>query len=140
MAKQPAIPIDGNPIRLTMFLKGPERTISESHWLDPTQKTTLKDGLKQATTLATLRANTLVNGWKMTEVRVSKENIQKDSSVNADVALIPNPAFTSDSSADDCINVRIESGELYRKVLYFAPVSGDAVVQEEYSPSTAKAF
>jgi hypothetical protein len=134
----PAIPIVGNPVRMTFFMTTPSRTISESHWYatdgaDPV--TVLNAGVN----LAQYRVNLLASGASMVEVRVSIENIYRDSLVDSTVAFLTPAGITAENLGNDAIVIRAESTSLYRKVFYLGGIPDGVIVAGKYDPAAAGA-
>jgi hypothetical protein len=90
VAKQPTIPIDNYWVGVEMFMKSPDRVWTEKHYYSipgsgPSITNTDTLALAQAVLpggLTQLRYNCLAAGCTMPEVRVSQENIYKDSRVS----------------------------------------------------------
>src|SRR5580658_4458956 len=116
MAKQPAVPIDGRYIRLTMFMSQGTTTITESHWVasqDPTQMQTLLNNSVSTTPpygIAYDRWYLLASFSQMTEIRCSQENVYKDSLVTTDCLGFSgsNPANATINQSNDGLEFRIE--------------------------------
>lgn len=135
-------PIVGNPIRVTMFIKTPNKTLSETHWATGTSGTP-KSVLTAATVpggIVQLRANLLGNDSNIQIVRASKDNVFRDSTI-ATSHFNPAGSTSTTDPAVNCLNVRLESGDLYRRTLYLGALPDVVIVDGKYdytSPHYAK--
>src|ERR1017187_5278532 len=102
MARQPAVPIAGFPLKFTMVLKTPTKTLTEVHWHATleTDNATTQAINDDATALATARIATLPNDCSMVEWNLSQENVYRDAYSN----LAPLPDSLSYALAENLGN------------------------------------
>jgi hypothetical protein len=152
MALQPAIPIDRNYCRVTVFIKTPTKVTSESHWLvEPNSATEFGEGIQKfdTETLATwmadlqpLRRQCFAKDCYTLAVRASSENLYKDSAVyTGDPGQTKSGPVFPENAGNDVLNIRMQCGDNYRRIMYLGAVPDVAMTDDKYkSDGDAQVF
>lgn len=151
MAKQPTIPVLGKWIRMTMFMSGPKKSITESHWYNSQSVTDMQSVLNlvvgtTAAAIAYARWWLLADPCTMDEVRVSQENVYKDSLVSTVPLTFGTRISASNlwplNTGNDCLEYRIEGTQQYRKSLFLGLIPDGVIQGGQYAinnPAATKA-
>lgn len=134
----PSIPIIANPPRVTMFLQGPTKVTTETHWYVGNNQ--LAAALAEAKNLTLLRQAVLGNDVKIILVRCSLDNVDRDSFVDDTASLLKPTAFGPCDPGDRNILVRLEGTTIYRKSLYLNMVPDAVVSLSKYDPNAVVGF
>lgn len=134
MPLQPPIPILQNWVRVTMFMRGPTKTWTESHW-NTTAGASLSTVLADFMPIAVYRTGILAANNSMIEIRASAENVQGDSAIIAGSALPASPWTATEYVGNDDLKIRCESGVLNRKTLYLGAIPDVAAANDKYVPN-----
>src|ERR1700722_14916559 len=121
-----AIPIAAgqNPMRITMFMNGPNATISESHYV---QSVDYNASVANALVLAQKRALLLGSDASMLLVRVSIDGVFRDSQVGDTSLFLPATGTDTCDPRFRSIKLRIESSSLRRKTDYIGLVPDNCI-------------
>lgn len=131
MARQIAIPIQGQVPRVTFFIKTNTKTITETHWA-PSISGGLSNILQLAANLAISRFAVCSGDAQMIEIRASQENVYRDSLVDTTVAFLQSAGYPQENVGNDCLYIRMNSGTQYRKILYLGAIPDPVIAGDTY--------
>jgi len=142
MAKQPVIPIQAAPLRLTMLMKTPTKVLSEEHWYPGTTSINATDPLANAAAnaLAVARIATLPTDCKMLEWTLSQENVYRDSYGNTQILPTSNSVGAPENLGNDVISIFMQSTPAYRRTMYYGCVPDNVINNDLFVPGTNAAW
>jgi hypothetical protein len=140
MSLQPAIPINGNYNKLTMFMSTPTKRFSEVHWNISQAVANDVSLTTNAAALATLRAACLPTGCNLYKWTLSQENVWRDA--YQPTLGVPYTIYGTEPEnlGNDCLNVFLQGTVQYRRVMYFGAVPDSSVTNDGFVQPAGNAW
>ena len=143
MAKQPAIPVvgtGGQPARLELRIKTPDKTLTEDHWHKETADLNDAQLLKDAQDLANARSQMLPSGCSLIGWRLSQENVFGDSVYNPPGNFTPSTITDTIEQGNDCIPTFMSGTTQYRRTMFLGAIPDDVITNDALDLATDAAW
>lgn len=142
MPRQPAIPINGTPLKLTMVMKTPTKVLSEVHWWNNTGDFDAANisANGSAMALANQRIAMLPSDCKMLYWNLSQENVYRDSYGNTQQLGTVNNLGEPENIGNDCVGIFMQSTPQYRRHMYLGCIPDTVIINDAFLPGANPAF